>query len=302
MALLERCAGVAVLATSREPLRLPGEVVWRVPSLELPDLRLPADPARLARLDSVQLFLERAGNASPAFRLDSATALPVARICLRLDGIPLALELAASRIAHLAAAELAARLDDMLATLAGRIHGVPDRQATLAATLDWSHDLLAEDERAVFRQLSVFAGGFALDAAEQVCAGGLPEPVAVVVSRLVDKSLVTVETSGDRARFRLLEVGWWTSLWLPWRRAATGPVSGCLRSSGNTRPAVLPRRGSWPATSAGTPDGTPAGRSHLTLILVVAWSVSRAHGSPSKARTCGQHWRRHWVRCQNVPS
>ena len=206
MALLEHCAGVALLATSREPLRLPGEVVWRVPSLELPDLRLPADPARLARLDSVQLFLERAGNASPAFRLDSATALPVARICLRLDGIPLALELAASRIAHLAAAELAARLDDALATLAGRIHGVPDRQATLTATLDWSHDLLADDERAVFRRLSVFAGGFALDAAEEVCAGGLSEPVAAVVSRLVDKSLVTVETSGDRARFRLLEV------------------------------------------------------------------------------------------------
>jgi predicted ATPase/DNA-binding SARP family transcriptional activator len=206
MALLERCAGVALLATSREPLRLPGEVVWRVPSLELPDLGLPADPARLGRLDSVQLFLERAGNASPAFRLDAATALPVARICLRLDGIPLALELAASRIAHLAAAELAARLDDALATLAGRIRGVPDRQATLAATLDWSHDLLAEDERAVFRRLSVFAGGFALDAAEEVCVGGLSEPVAAVVSRLVDKSLVTVETSGDLARFRLLEV------------------------------------------------------------------------------------------------
>jgi len=206
MALLEHCAGVAVLATSREPMRLPGEVVWRVPSLELPDLRLSADPARLARLDSVRLFLERAGNASPAFRLDSATALPVARICLRLDGIPLALELAASRIAHLAAAELAARLDDALATLAGRMHGVPDRQATLAATLDWSHDLLADDERAVFRRLSVFAGGFALDAAEQVCAGGLSEPVAVVVSRLVDKSLVTVETGADRARFRLLEI------------------------------------------------------------------------------------------------
>jgi predicted ATPase/DNA-binding SARP family transcriptional activator len=206
IALVERCAGVAVLATSREPLRLPGEVVWRVPSLELPDLRLPADPARLARLDSVQLFVERAGDASPAFRLDAATALPVARICLRLDGMPLALELAASRIAHLAAAELAARLDDALATLAGRIRGVPDRQATLAATLDWSYDLLADDERAVFRRLSVFAGGFALDAAEQVCAGGLSEPVAVVVSQLVDKSLVTVETGGDRARFRLLEV------------------------------------------------------------------------------------------------
>lgn len=220
MALLQRCAGVAVLAASREPLRLPGEMVWRVPSLELPDLRLPANPARLARLDSVRLFLERAGNASPAFRLDSATAL--------------------------AAAELAARLDDVPATLAGRIHGVPDRQATLAATLDWSHDLLADDERAVFRRLSVFAGGFALDAAEEVCRGGLSEPVAVVVSRL------------------------WTSLWLPWRRAAAWPVSGCLKSSGSTRSAALRRRGSWPATSVGMPCGTPARRSRLTLTLAVA--------------------------------
>jgi predicted ATPase/DNA-binding SARP family transcriptional activator len=240
MALLERCAGVAVLATSREPLRLPGEVVWRVPSLELPDLRLPADPARLVRLDSVQLFLERAGNASPAFRLDAATALPVARICLRLDGIPLALELAASRIAHLAAAELAARLDDVLTTLAGRIHGVPDRQATLAATLDWSHDLLADDERAVFRRLSVFAGGFALDAAEQVCAGGLSEPVAVVVSRLVDKSLVAVETSGDRARFRLLEV-------------IRQYAAGCLASSGELACHQL-RHARWYASQAESLD------------------------------------------------
>jgi predicted ATPase/DNA-binding SARP family transcriptional activator len=219
MALLERCAGVALLATSREPLRLPGEVVWRVPSLELPDLRLPADPARLARLDSVQLFVERAANAAPAFRLDAATALPVARICMRLDGIPLALELAASRIAHLAAAELATRLDDALATLAGEIRGVPDRQATLAATLDWSHALLTGDERAVFRRLSVFAGGFALEAAEEVCADGLSEPVAVVVSRLVDKSLVSVQTSGDLARFRLLEV-------------IRQYAAGCLASSG----------------------------------------------------------------------
>ena len=206
MALLEHCPGVTVLATSREPLRLPGEVVWRVPSLELPDLDLAADPARLAHRESVQLFLERARSALPGFRLDSSTALPVARICLRLDGMPLALELAACRIAHLAPAELAIRLDDALATLAGRIRGVPDRQATLAATLDWSHDLLAGSERAVFRLLSVFAGGFTLEAAEEVCTGGLSEPVAAVISRLVDKSLVAADTSGDEARFRLLEV------------------------------------------------------------------------------------------------
>src|SRR6266496_30890 len=206
MALLERCPGLTVLITSREPLRLPGEVVWRVPSLELPDLDLAADPARLAGRESVQLFLERARSASPAFRLDASTALPVARICCRLDGMPLALELAACRVAHLAPAELAARLDDALVTLAGRIRGVPDRQATLAATLDWSHDLLADIERAAFRRLSVFAGGLTLDAAEAVCGDGLSEPVATVIWRLVDKSLVAADTAGDQARFRLLEV------------------------------------------------------------------------------------------------
>ncbi len=278
MALLERCAGVAVLATSREPLRLPGEVVWRVPSLELPDLRLPADPARLARLDSVQLFLERAANASPAFRLDSATALPVARICLRLDGIPLALELAASRIAHLAAAELADRLDDVLATLAGRIHGVPDRQATLTATLDWSHDLLA------VMSVRCFVG----------CRCSLAGSPSTRLKRCV--------RAGCPNRSPRWCHGWWTSLWLPWRRAVTGPVSGCLRSSGSTRSAVLPRRGSWPATSASMPCGTPAGRSLLTLTLAVAWLVSRARGSRSKAGTCGQRCRRHCVRCQTVRS
>jgi predicted ATPase/DNA-binding SARP family transcriptional activator len=206
LGLLERCPGVSVLATSREPLRLRGEVVWRVPSLQLPDPQGDAHPARLARTESAQLFLERARDAVPGFRLDASTALPVARICLRLDGIPLALELAASRTAHLAPAELAARLDDALGTLAARIRGVPDRQATLAATLDWSHGLLADDERAVLRRLSVFAGGCTLEAAEDVCAGGLGEPVAAVMSRLVDKSLVAADTAGDQARFRLLEV------------------------------------------------------------------------------------------------
>jgi predicted ATPase/DNA-binding SARP family transcriptional activator len=206
LALLEGCPALSVLATSREPLRLPGEVVWRVSSLQLPDPQGAADPARLARTESVQLFLERARDAAPGFQLDASTALPVARICLRLDGMPLALELAASRAAHLAPAELAARLDDALGTLAARIRGVPDRQATLAATLDWSHDLLEDDERAVFRRLSVFAGGCTLEAAEDVCADRLGEPVAAVLSRLVDKSLVAADLAGEQARFRLLEV------------------------------------------------------------------------------------------------
>ena len=173
MALLERCAGVTVLATSREPLRLPGEVVWRVPSLELPDLRLTADPARLARLDSVQLFcrarakrIRRRSSSTP--RLPSRSHASVS--ALTAYRWRLSWPLPGSRIWR---PRSSARLDDALATLAGRIHGVPDRQATLAATLDWSHELLADDQRAVFHRLSVFACGFTLDAAEEVCAGGL---------------------------------------------------------------------------------------------------------------------------------
>jgi predicted ATPase/DNA-binding SARP family transcriptional activator/transcriptional regulator with XRE-family HTH domain len=223
---LESCPGVRVIATSREPFRIPGEVVWRVSSLELPDPEATFDLAPLGRLESVQLFLERARCAAPRFQLDASTGPAVARICLRLDGMPLALELAASRLAHLAPGELAARLDDALGTLAVRLHGVPDRQATLAATLDWSHDLLDDDERAVFRRLSVFAAGCTLDAAEDVCAGGLHDPVAAIMSRLVDKSLVAADMAGDQARFRLLEV---VRQYAAGQLASAGELTGCGR-------------------------------------------------------------------------
>ena len=199
--LLARCPDLVIVATSREPLGLPGEIAWRVPSLELP-----GDddaPDLLARLESVQLFVERARHASPSFVLDAATAGPVAEICRRLDGIPLALELAAVRVVHLSVAQLSARLGDALAVLSRRGRGHPDRQQTLAATLDWSHDLLLDDERVAFRRLAVFAGGFDLDAAAAVTAFG---DVIDVLSRLVDKSLVTAETTGEAVRFGMLEV------------------------------------------------------------------------------------------------
>ena len=143
--LLARCPDLVILATSREPLGHPGEIAWRVPSLELP-----GDddaPDSLARLESVQLFVERAQHASPTFVLDAATAPSVAEICRRLDGIPLALELAAVRVVHLSVAQLSASLGDALTVLSRRGRGHPDRQQTLAATLDWSHDLLLDDER-----------------------------------------------------------------------------------------------------------------------------------------------------------
>ena len=199
--LLARCPDLVILTTSREPLGLAGEIAWRVPSLELPGDDEALDC--LARLESVQLFVERARHASPGFVLDAATASPVAEICRRLDGIPLALELAAVRVGHLSVAQLSARLGDALALLSRRGSGHPDRQQTLAATLDWSHDLLLDDERVAFRRLAVFAGGFDLDAAAAVSAAS---DVIDVLSRLVDKSLVSAETTGEAARFRMLEV------------------------------------------------------------------------------------------------
>jgi predicted ATPase len=203
-ALLRTCPDVAVLATSREPLRVGGEVTWRTPSLALPDLRALPPVARLAELESVRLFVERARDVAPGFVLDESTAPAVAEICVRLDGMPLALELAAARTSALAPGQIAARLDDALRLLGRGSRSAVTRQQTLHATLAWSHDLLDEDERALFRRLAVFAGSMPLEAVEQVCGGdGLD--VVDLLSRLVDKSLVQVEHAGGVARYRLLE-------------------------------------------------------------------------------------------------
>ncbi|GEK01516.1 BTAD domain-containing putative transcriptional regulator [Streptomyces sp. 1-11] len=201
-----RCPGVAVLATSREPLRSYGERTFRVPSLGLPDPRRLPPVEELARFASVRLFLDRAADAAPGFRLTALNAAAVARICFRLDGMPLALELAAARVHLLAPEQIAERLDDALALLSrGSRHGVT-RQQTLLATLEWSHRLLDGAEQCLFRRLAVFTGGFSLAAAEDVCADGEPAgPVLDLLGRLADKSLVSVEPGPHEARYRLLE-------------------------------------------------------------------------------------------------
>jgi predicted ATPase/DNA-binding SARP family transcriptional activator len=202
--LLGACPGLRILVTSREPLRVPGEVTWRVPSLALPTRSGSVEPTELAGYESIRLFCERASDVAAGFALSEDNAGAVAEICLRLDGMPLALELAAARVGALSPAQIAERLGDCLAVLTAGRRSALDRQQTLRATLSWSHELLTIVERVLFRRLAVFAGGFALEAAEQVTAGeGLQ--VADLLGRLVDKSLVVSEEDAGRYRYRLLE-------------------------------------------------------------------------------------------------
>ncbi len=205
--LLRSCPGLKILATSREALSVPGERAWLVPSLSLPDAREETSPGQLVRHESVRLFAERAAAAAPGFKLDEHNAPAVARICQRLDGIPLAIELAAVRIRVLSAAQIASRLDDRFLLLTGGSRVALPRQRTLLATMDWSHELLSERERALFRRISAFANGFTLEAAEDVCSedGVDSGEILDLLCRLVDKSLVLVGRRGDHARYRTLE-------------------------------------------------------------------------------------------------
>ncbi|MGZ9235223.1 MAG: tetratricopeptide repeat protein [Anaerolineales bacterium] len=206
--LLAACPKLKILATSIEALGLFNEVTWQVPSLPLPAKQVTLSPRELQGFASIELFDERARNAKSGFALDERNALSVAQICRRLDGIPLAIELAAARIKVLSVDEIAARLDDRFSLLtAGSRTAVP-RHQTLRAAIDWSHDLLADPERILFRRLAVFAGGFTLEAAEAVCSHGMKRSdVLDFLARLVDKSLVVVEHVSDlgETRYRLLE-------------------------------------------------------------------------------------------------
>jgi len=215
--LLRACPGLVLLATSREPLGIAGETVWRVPPLTLPgamrDDVLTDGPAALTQFEAIRLFEERGRAALPAFRLTDQNAPAVVLICQRLDGIPLAVELAAARVRGLAPEHLAARLVDRFRLLTGGSRTALPRHQTLRAAVDWSYELLSEPERVLFRRLSVFAGGWTLDAAEEVCSGEEiePEDVLGLLLQLVDRSLVLAEEQPADAgrvtgvRYRLLE-------------------------------------------------------------------------------------------------
>ena len=206
--LLRNCERLRVLVTSREPLGITSEVAWPVPGLELPSDPAAVSPEDVGQSAAVRLFAERACAARPGFTLDPGAAGVVAQICRRLDGIPLAIELAAARTIALNPDEILRRLDDRFRLLTGGTRDALPRHKTLQATIDWSHDLLSERQRILFRRLSVFAGGWTLSDAEHVCSDeSLPaEDVFDVLTELVMKSLVVAEPSRTRTtRYGMLE-------------------------------------------------------------------------------------------------
>jgi predicted ATPase len=205
-AILRRCPRVHLLATSREPLGIGGEVLYRVPSLSLPG---PGDtgPAAAGSSDAVALFADRARAHGVALSVDEHTARVVVSVCRRLDGMPLALELAAARLPSMSLSELHDRLDQRFRLLTGGSRTALKRQQTLRATVEWSYSLLTDAEQLMLGRLSVFAGSFDLDAAEAVCGSGDLDvsDVADLLGSLVDKSLVAAEQAGAGLRYRLLE-------------------------------------------------------------------------------------------------
>ena len=290
-AVLRACPEVAILTTSREPLGVPGEAVWRVPPL--------------ASDDALALFVERAGVVRPWFTLDASSEAAVRTMCARLDGVPLALELAAAWLRTLTPRQIEAGLDDRFALLVRGPRGAVQRQQTLAASIDWSHALLDESDRIVLRRLAVLAGGFGLDAARAVC-GAAPisrDDVLEALGRLVDKSLVVAEearrrgalsAAGDHPPVRRRTAG------RSWRsrgdaRSPPGLLPGAGRSARagasarHGRLAEPGRAGArQPARRAGVGAGGVRRGPRPTARRDLALAVASARGPATRASsTCG---------------
>ncbi len=204
--MLAAAPGLSVMVTSREVLRLNGEHEYPVPPLELPDLAPSRTVSDLAASESVALFIQRAQAAQPTFRLTEDNATAVAGICIRLDGLPLAIELAAARIKIFNPQQLLERLESRLNMLTGGSRDLPARQQTLRSAIDWSYQLLNEGEQNLFARLGVFSGGRSIDAIETVCGPGLPLDALDGLESLVNKSLLfQVEGPNGEPRFAMLE-------------------------------------------------------------------------------------------------
>jgi non-specific serine/threonine protein kinase len=205
--LLRVCPHLHVLATSREPLAINGEILWLVRPLPLPDPTRPLSASQVTSLPAVKLFMERARAVNPSVELTDDNATAIARVCVAVDGIPLAIELAAARTRVVTVEQLSDILEQDVYLLGGATRGGAPRHRTIRATVDWSHDLLGEDEQILLRRLSVFSRRWTLEQAEEVCSGGGidREDVLDVLARLVDRSMVLVDARDVVARYRLLE-------------------------------------------------------------------------------------------------
>ena len=279
-ALLAACPGLTALATSRAPLRVTGEFEHPVPPLTLPDApdsEHAPDLRALSRCGAVALFVERVAAVEPGFVLTDETAPAVAAICRRLDGLPLALELAAARAKLLPPAALLDRLDRRLGLLTGGRRDVPARQRTLRATLDWSHALLSPAEAALFRRLAVFAGGWTVAAAEAVCSGTDSPPSGVLdgMDLLVDKSLLLREGAAAEPRFAMLQT---VREYALEQLAASGEAAAIrarhaahfLALAERAGPGLLgPQAGRWLSR---------LDRQHDDLRAAVRWVIDRAAG------------------------
>lgn len=203
LTLLNRCPTVSLLATSREPLALPGEAVLPVPSLSLPC----GECEGLSEAEAVRLFVDRASSVQPGFALTAQNRAAVGKICMELDGIPLAIEMAATRVKALSPEEIARRLSDRFRLLTSGSRTALPRHQTLREAVDWSYNLLGPAERLFWQRASVFTGGFTLEAAEAVCAGGAIAPADVLdlLVQLLDKSMIHVVERGDVTRYTMLE-------------------------------------------------------------------------------------------------
>jgi predicted ATPase len=222
---------VQILATSREGLNIAGELTYRVPSLSLPDLQhLPA-PERLIDYEAVRLFIDRAVFHQPRFTVTEQNAPALAQVCHRLDGIPLAIELAAARVKVLSVEQIGQWLEDRFRLLTGGSRTALPRHQTLRALIDWSYDLLQEEERILLRRLSVFAGGWTLEAAEAVCADESVKHSALSVESSEPNSMLNAQRSpSKRDRFSTCCRAWWISRWSWSRKIQRG---GALSPAGD---------------------------------------------------------------------
>ena len=293
-ALLRTCPEIRLLATSREALGVPGETAWRVPSLSLPDAVHAATVARLREYEAIQLFEARAKTSRPDFQLTPGNVETVAQICRRLDGIPLAIELAAARLTVLTPEQLAGKLDDRFRLLTGGSRSALPRQQTLRATMDWSYDLLSEPERSVLRRLSVFAGGCTLEAAEAVCSGdGIESPAVLdLLGHLVDKSLVLTEVQEHEARYRLLE----TVRQYARDRLVESGDAGEIRRRHRDWYLALVETASPPGADARTVQlelgwVNRLEREHDNLRAALEWSAGEADGAAAEIRLAAPLWR-----------